>query len=64
MALQFLPAEYIPAQFGAIEAAGPPPTTSRLLAYYRTQWLENRMFPAVMGLIQKNCIRIEVSYKT
>jgi len=44
MALQFLPAEHIPAHFEAMEAAGLPPTISRLLAYYRTQWLENRVF--------------------
>ena len=45
MAIQFLPAEYIPAQFEEMKAAGPPPTTNRLLAYYRAQWLENRVCP-------------------
>jgi len=37
IALLFLPAEYIPAQFEAKEAAGPPPTFGRLVVYYRTQ---------------------------
>ena len=45
MALQFLPAEYITTQFEAMEASGAPPTINRLLAYYRSQWIDSRVFP-------------------
>ncbi|KAK2164392.1 hypothetical protein LSH36_64g00015 [Paralvinella palmiformis] len=57
MRLQFLPAEYIPALFEAMEAAGPPPTIGRLLTYYRTQWLENRVLSVASWSVLNRKIR-------
>ena len=50
MALQFLQVEYI-------EAVGPPPTINCILIYYRTQWLENRVFPVASWSVFKRKIR-------
>ena len=45
MALAFLPAEYIPAQFAAIKRTiNPPPVITQLLGYFETQWMQNTTF--------------------
>jgi len=57
MALRFLPAEYIPAQFEVMDAAEPSPTIGHLQAYYRKQWLENSVSPVASSSVFNREIR-------